>query len=86
MSLWFIDENGYQGNAWVGGIPDLDWQVRGIGDYTGDGKADVLWRHNVSGNLVIWKVNQNGYAGAISLGTVDAAWQTLNHVNFKGNE
>jgi hypothetical protein len=30
-------------------VADLSWEVKGTGDYDGDGKADVLWRHAVSG-------------------------------------
>jgi hypothetical protein len=32
------------------------WNVEAIADFTGDGKADVLWR-NTEGVTVLWKVN-----------------------------
>ena len=25
-----------------------------VGDYNGDGKSDVLWRHGVTGNNSLW--------------------------------
>ncbi len=29
---------------------DQDWQIVGTGDYNGDGKLDLLWRHATPGN------------------------------------
>src|SRR3546814_7469900 len=34
---------------------NLRWKIAAIGDYNGDGKSDVLWRHSVSGANSIWK-------------------------------
>jgi hypothetical protein len=31
----------------------LDWQVAAIGDYNGDGRSDILWRHD-SGQVTNW--------------------------------
>jgi hypothetical protein len=28
-----------------GWVPN-DWQIVGVGDFGGDGKADILWRHS----------------------------------------
>ncbi|WP_460760993.1 FG-GAP repeat domain-containing protein [Lysobacter fragariae] len=36
-------------------VPNLQWQVAGIGDFDGDGGADVLWRNLVTGANAIWK-------------------------------
>src|SRR5260370_1024888 len=33
--------------------PDASWTVAGIGDFSGDGNADILWR-NANGSLTEW--------------------------------
>ena len=32
------------------------WHIRGLGDFNGDGKPDVLW-HNDNGTVVVWMMN-----------------------------
>jgi hypothetical protein len=36
------------------GLPDVGWRMVAVGDYNGDGKADIVWRHQVSGQNVVW--------------------------------
>jgi hypothetical protein len=38
-------------------VADLSWEVKGTGDYDGDGKADVLWRHVVSGENYLYPMD-----------------------------
>ena len=42
--------NGFniQSNGLVG-TPGNDWQIAGTGDFNGDGKSDILWRHDFRG-------------------------------------
>ncbi len=30
------------------------WQIAGVGDFDGDGHADILWRNTSTGQVVIW--------------------------------
>jgi hypothetical protein len=33
---------------------DVNWQTVGTGDFNLDGKTDILWRHALSGQNVVW--------------------------------
>jgi hypothetical protein len=33
------------------------WHVKGVGDFDGDGKDDVLWRYLGTGHTLVWKMN-----------------------------
>jgi hypothetical protein len=38
-------------------VADQNWQVKGTGDYDGDGKADILWRNAVTGENYIYPMD-----------------------------
>ena len=42
-----------QAIGWV----NADWQIVRLGDYNGDGQADILWRNTATGNTVIWQMD-----------------------------
>jgi len=57
-SIWLMDganrvSDGPRGGP-ITGVPDLNWEVAGVGDFNSDGKADILWRHAATGNNSIW--------------------------------
>jgi hypothetical protein len=35
-------------------VPDLNWKVRGAGDFNGDFKPDLIWQHEMSGQVSAW--------------------------------
>ena len=77
------------GEAYPGGPdPGLTWTIQRVGDFDGDGHADILWRH-VSGQLAIWF--KGDIAGAAYPGyhnypwPVDLAWQVQGVGDFNGD-
>ncbi len=57
-------------------VADLGWVVVGVGDFSGDGRPDVLWRHQVSGKNVVWVMN--GAVREAGTFTVPDAFTDLN--------
>ncbi len=37
-----------------GAVVPLAWEIRGSGDFNQDGKTDLLWRHNQTGEVLVW--------------------------------
>jgi hypothetical protein len=51
-----------------------DWQVKGAGDFDGDGRSDILWR-NVDGQVAVWFMAGNQRIGEGYPGGRDNTWQ-----------
>ena len=60
-------------------VNDLDWKVVGSGDYNGDLKADILWHHDVSGQVNQWQMDGATITSGGSVNVVNnLAWQIVN--------
>ena len=62
-----IASSGFPGSA------DLSWTIQGVGDFNGDGKADILWRHS-SGLVYIWLLDGTSIIGSGSPSSVGSDW------------
>jgi len=40
-----------------GQTADINWEIVGTGDFDGDGRPDILWRHRTQGYLIVWIMN-----------------------------
>jgi len=57
-------------------VSEPAWQVAGIGDFDGDGKADVFWRNATSGENYLYLMNGTAISGEGYIRTVsDPGWE-----------
>jgi hypothetical protein len=65
---------------------DLNWQIVGTGDFNGNGRVDILWRNNFTGQNAVWYMNGVTYAGFDFITTVtDLTWQIAGTGDFNGD-
>ena len=56
------------------------------GDFTGDGKPDILWRHGGNGGVHVWEMNGTAPVRGINLPAVgDLGWQVGGVGDFTGD-
>lgn len=67
------------------------WRVEDVGDHTGDGKADILWRHTSTGAFRLWEMDGGTVVSSSQL-TVDgnavtmtSAWSIEGASDFSGD-
>jgi len=53
--VWYMDGVTFLRDQHVQTVgDDLAWKIEGLGDYNGDGKMDLLWRHQTRGDVYAW--------------------------------
>src|SRR2546427_384453 len=68
------------------GGADLNWKIVGVGDFDGDGKADVLWRHAVTGETYVWFMNGLAIASSTpGFAVADPNWKVEGVGDFNGD-
>jgi hypothetical protein len=90
LAIWF------QGDSQLAAFPgysnypypvDNSWVVRGVGDFDGDGRSDILWRH-VNGQVAIWSMDGGLRVGESYPGATDPSgfWTIQAVGDFDGNQ
>ncbi|MDH3966769.1 MAG: hypothetical protein OEU56_07085 [Rhodospirillales bacterium] len=55
------------------------------GDFTVDGRADILWRNTDTGNAILWQMDGFAKEATGSIGTPDPAWQVRGLADFNAD-
>ena len=59
----------------AGGLGNVatTWSIAQTGDYSGDGKSDLLW-HDTGGNTAMWFMNGTTISSTATIGTISTVW------------
>ena len=89
LAVWLMN-----GRAQVSGlelspsqVPDLNWKVRGAGDFNGDFKPDLIWQNEETGQVSAWLMDgttrPDGNGRLLSPSVVeDTDWQIVGVADF----
>ena len=69
-------------------IADGRWKIIGTGDYDRDGRTDLFWRHETTGQLSAWRMDGSVMLGGTSLtpnGVPDTGWKVVCVTDFNGD-
>ncbi|MHC4128376.1 MAG: right-handed parallel beta-helix repeat-containing protein [Planctomycetota bacterium] len=87
-SIWFMDGRSLRPDSGrIQHLDDLDWAVAATGDFDGDGKSDIMWRHAVTGRNSLWLMDgRTLLPGSGPLPTVThPAWTVVGAGDFNGD-
>ncbi len=77
----FMDGTTVVSGATTGWQVDESWQVASIGDYDGNGKADILWQKASTGDTFLWTMNGSSVtSGAFTSAQAGSGWTVQNGV------
>ena len=76
LGIWRLDEqtqtiSGQSLSASAG----LDWSLAGVADFTNDGRADLLWRNNTTGQVGLWRMNGATVGSGEFIQGIGSNWQ-----------
>jgi hypothetical protein len=67
--VWFMNGVNLVGGTYTSpsSLPDVRWKVVATDDFNQDGRPDILWQHDVSGQGVLWYMNGTTMTGGTFL-------------------
>ena len=56
LYVWFMNGLTVTSGSYLtpAAFTDTQWVIRGVADFNGDGKSDILWHHQGNGSLYVW--------------------------------
>jgi hypothetical protein len=71
------------GGQFINTTPNAGWKVVGVGDFNGDGKSDIVFQNQTTGQIAFWFMNGAVYQTGISLNDYPlAGWKVAGVGDF----
>jgi hypothetical protein len=66
---WYMNGTTMARMGWINAnaLGDVNWKLRGTGDFTYDGIPDLVWQHELSGQILLWVMNGANATAAINM-------------------
>lgn len=85
LYVWLMNGTALAGSSYLNPI-STRWQVHGVGDFNGDGNADILWRERESAGTYLWLMDGPATIGqGYTAAQTDARWQIQGLGDFNGD-
>ena len=90
LYVWFMNYTVAIDGSYLtpGRLADTSWQIRGLSDFNGDGRADLLWHNQKTGSLYVWLMSGTTAADGSYLTPsrfADTSWQIRGLSDFNGD-
>ncbi len=72
VAVWRMDGGAILAQSIIGVAPS-DWSIAQVGDFNGDGKDDLIWRHD-DGTVALWVMNGFSVTSTVIIGVVPTDW------------
>ena len=85
LNEWLMNGTTATSSGSPGSAGSPPWFIQGIGDFNGNGQADVLWQNATTGEVYIWLIKGTSVTSSGSLGAVASEWNIVGVGDFDGD-
>jgi hypothetical protein len=86
VAIWKMNGASISDSTVVANVgANSSWVTKGVGDFNGDSKADILWDNTVTGDVGIWEMNGTSIASGAVVANASPSWVIKGVGDFNGD-